>query len=146
MTIVTARKQSLGQDNIFTNVCHSVHKGEGVASQHASQVTWPGGSASGGLHPGWVCIQREFRQVCLRGCRPPPPRDTWDTTGYGQQVGDTHSTGMFSCVILGLILKILRFINIISSHIYLGEEISPWTLFFLIIYSRVNSERMSALC
>ena len=24
------------------------------------------------------------------------PRDTWDTTGYGQQAGGTHPTGMHS--------------------------------------------------
>ena len=28
--IFTARKQSLGQGNVFTRVCHSVHRGEGV--------------------------------------------------------------------------------------------------------------------
>ena len=44
--IVTDRKQS---------VCHSVRGGgvEGVfVSQHASQVTWPGGLHQGGLRPG----------------------------------------------------------------------------------------------
>ena len=29
--------------------------------------------------------------------RPPHPRDTWDTMGYGQQVGGTHPTGMHTC-------------------------------------------------
>ena len=33
---ITARKRSLGQGNIFTPVCHSVHGG--VLSQHALQV------------------------------------------------------------------------------------------------------------
>ena len=28
----------------------------------------------------------------------PPPRDTWNTTGYGQQAGSTHPTGMHSCL------------------------------------------------
>ena len=28
MNLVTARKRSLGQGNIFTPVCHSVHEGE----------------------------------------------------------------------------------------------------------------------
>ena len=54
---------------IFSQVCviPSVHRG--VASQHASQVTWPGGSASEGLPPGasasrqgsasrWECASR----------------------------------------------------------------------------------------
>ena len=26
------------------------------------------------------------------------PRDTWDTTGYGQQAGGTHPTGIYSCL------------------------------------------------
>ena len=34
--LITARKRSLGQGNIFTPVCHSVHRG--VLSQHALQV------------------------------------------------------------------------------------------------------------
>ena len=41
-------KGSMGQGCVFTLVCHSVHGGRGLASQHASQVTRPGGSASGG--------------------------------------------------------------------------------------------------
>ena len=28
--------------------------------------------------------------------------DTWDTTGYGQQAGDTHPIGMYSCLNLHL--------------------------------------------
>ena len=52
--IFTDRKRSLGQGNVFTPVCHSVHGGGG--SLH------PGGSASGGLG------------------RPPPS----DTTRYGK--------------------------------------------------------------
>ena len=44
----------------------------------------PGGSASEG--------------VCIRGGGwIDPPRDTWDTTGYGQQAGGTHRTEMHSC-------------------------------------------------
>ena len=44
-----------------------------------------GGLHPGGLHPGWV------------GQPPPHSRDTWDTTGYGQQAGGTHPTRMYSC-------------------------------------------------
>ena len=36
--LVTAHKRSLGQGNVFTPVCHSVHRGA-LTSQHASQVT-----------------------------------------------------------------------------------------------------------
>ena len=34
-SIITARKRSLGQGNIFAPVCHSVHRGGGSASVHA---------------------------------------------------------------------------------------------------------------
>ena len=44
-----------------------------------------GGLCPGGLHPGWI------RQT-------PPPPDTCDTTGYGQQVGGMHPTAMHSCL------------------------------------------------
>ena len=39
--IITARKRSLGQGNVFTRVCHSVHGG-----------STSGGSTSGGLDQG----------------------------------------------------------------------------------------------
>ena len=70
-----------------------------------------GGSASrvsasrGGLHPEEVCIQGGWAEslVCLRGGLDrggwaDPPRHTWDITGYGQQAGGTHPTGMLSCL------------------------------------------------
>ena len=37
--VFTACKRGLEQGNVFTPVCHSVHRGWGLASQHASQVT-----------------------------------------------------------------------------------------------------------
>ena len=52
-----------------------------------------------------VCILRGwtdspgsvYRGVCItEGLGRFPPPDTWDTTGYGQQVGGMHPTGMFS--------------------------------------------------
>ena len=63
--IITARKRSLGQGDVFTGVCLSTAGEGGLASHYASQVTWPRGSA--------------FRGVC-----PNPPVDRpplWDTTG-----------------------------------------------------------------
>ena len=50
-----------------------------------------GGSASrGDLHPGEGVSSREVGQT-------PPPSDT---TGYNQQAGGTHPTGMYSCFFL----------------------------------------------
>ena len=77
--IFTARKRSLGQGNIFTNICvkNSVHRGGGSAPLHA-------------------------------GIPPPPPRQgsppcAVHAERYGQQVGGMHPTGMQSCQILILI-------------------------------------------
>ena len=66
MTIFTARKQSLGQGNIFTPVCHSVHGGHAWLLWGACMV------ALGGVHgcsrgacmvaPGGACV------VCWGAC------------------------------------------------------------------------------
>ena len=78
--IVTARKRSLGQRNFLLclSFCPQV---EGLASQHASQVTWSAAKGSpskegvhwgvciqGGLDPGEICIKGESasRGVCLQ--------------------------------------------------------------------------------
>ena len=49
-TIVTARKRSLGQGNVFTPVCHSVHRGGHCPSMHHRShgrgVSVQGGSLS----------------------------------------------------------------------------------------------------
>ena len=60
--LVTARKRSLGQGNIFTGVWLSM----GVASKHASQVTWPEGFCIQG-----ICLQ----EVCIQGVGRPLPRN-----------------------------------------------------------------------
>ena len=40
-SITTARKQSLGQGNVFTPVCRSVHRGEGVSVRGVSLEETP---------------------------------------------------------------------------------------------------------
>ena len=91
LKLLPPAKRSLGQGNIFTDVCHSFCSWwAGLTSQHASQVTRPGGlpaegSASirgGGLHLGGLGRA---------------PKDTWNTTGYVQQVAGTHPTIMHCC-------------------------------------------------
>ena len=57
--MITARKRSLRQGNVFTHVCHSAHMGR--------RGLHPGGSAS----KGEVCIQGELGR--------PPFQDTWDS-------------------------------------------------------------------
>ena len=74
--IFIARKRSLGQGNIFTDVCHSVH-GRGVASQRASQG---------------VCIHGRLGRS--------PPQYYWNTTDYRRQTGGTHPTRIHSCFVV----------------------------------------------
>ena len=56
--LVTVHKQSLEQGNIFTSMCHSVHRGEigWLPSMHHRShyqgVCLQGGLHPGGLHPG----------------------------------------------------------------------------------------------
>ena len=81
-SIVTTRKRSLGQGNVFTGICHSfcpqggLHPGGGLHLR---------GCASGGLHPEGVCLQWGLGRPCP------------STTGYNQQAGGTHPTGIHSC-------------------------------------------------
>ena len=58
-------------------------------------IQWGGSASRGrGLHPGsWANSPGLPTGVWAD----PPLRDTWDTTGYGQQAGGTHPTGMYSC-------------------------------------------------
>ena len=75
VSIFTARKWSLGQGNVFTPVCHSVHRG--CVSQHS-----------------WGRPPLQGRHALPR--QTPPPHS--DTTWYSQQVGGTHPTGMHTCL------------------------------------------------
>ena len=65
-SVITARKRSLGQGNIFTPVCHSVHTG--VVSQHALQVISQHALQWGVCYPSMHC--RWYPSMpCSRGGR-----------------------------------------------------------------------------
>ena len=74
------------QGNIFTSICHSIHRGEDwLPSMHHRSHD------QGDLHPVGVCIQVCWEEpppsVCLQmrvWADPPAPKDTWVTMGYGQ--------------------------------------------------------------
>ena len=107
--IFTARKRSLGQGNIFTPVCHSVHGGggwypsmhcrwypsmpcrRGVLSQHALQVVSQHALQQGVCYPRIPCNRGGMRCAPGGGCLVDPPRTA-------TAVGGTHPTGMHSCV------------------------------------------------
>ena len=88
MKLVTARKQSLGQGNIFTPVCHSVYGGgvwfQGYTCSQGDACSW-GTACSGGVPrpggvpgPGRVCSGGvpgpggSGPRVCLLGGGPAP--------------------------------------------------------------------------
>ena len=95
--VITAHKRSLGQGNVFTPVCHSVHGGRRgwLPSMH---------HRSHDQHPGGVLPTEEWSVYkggfCLRGGLP-----TSRGGGVGQippsprtrKVGGTYPTGMLSC-------------------------------------------------
>ena len=59
-----------------------------------------------------VCIQGGsacMRGVYIWGVGEIPPRS--DTTGYGQQVGGTHTTGMYSCLLVSLLISVSGSVN-----------------------------------
>ena len=78
--VFTVCKQSLGQGNVLTCVCHSVHK-EGVGFEACNT-----GEGVCTLMGGWGSACRGVGQT--PSCR---------YVGYGWQTGGTHSTGMLSC-------------------------------------------------
>ena len=107
--LVTARKRSFGQGNVFTLVCHSVHRGRGSAqpprmqTPRIGQTPWmqtPHGWADPpGCRPPWMQTPR-VGQTPLPGCR--PPRGWADTPPYSQQAGGTHPTGIHTCIVMSL--------------------------------------------
>ena len=84
---ITARKRSLGQGNIFTPVCHSVHGG-GSASVHDGIPPFPPDQASPDQSP-------PPKPGTPPRTRHPPGAE--HAGRYGQCAGGTHPTGMQSC-------------------------------------------------
>ena len=86
--------------NIFTSICHSIHRGVGFPACIICHVTWGSASSRGSTSKG---LGRS-------------PQDTWDATGCGQKAGGTHFTGMLSCArCRHLLLSFLPFNHIASS-------------------------------
>ena len=70
--IVTARKRSLEQGNIFTPVCHSVHRGRGLLPGGGLVQ---GGLVRGGSGPGGLCLLQEG--ACSGGVSAPGGVCAW---------------------------------------------------------------------
>ena len=146
--LITARKRSLGQVNIFTPVCHSVHRGvpgqvplPGPGTPHG-QVHPPGpGASSGQVHPPWDQVHPRAGtppqdQVHLHGTRyipletryPPQagtPPGTRYTPGTRYIPGMLGDTGNKRAVRILLECIVVRFFNIKSL---------PYLAFTIILY------------
>ena len=86
MIFITARKQSVGQGNVFTRVCHSVQRG---GSAHRG---------GGGLPPGRSAYGR--RGVCIQGWirRPPPLPESYKwvcSSNFKFQMSWSFSTNLY---------------------------------------------------
>ena len=71
----------LREGNVFTPVCHSVHRERG--STHPTDADPPIECRPPGGRPPYADV--------------PPSRYTWDSTGYSQQAGGTHPIRMHTC-------------------------------------------------
>ena len=92
--IFTARKRSLGQGNIFTPVCHSVHGGGGVClSACWDMPPGPGTTPLGPGTPSGPCTPQHHA-----------PPSTEHAGRYSQCVGGTHPTGLQSCLLKNICL------------------------------------------
>ena len=90
--IFAACKRSLGQDNIFTSICHSVHDWD-----LPNPPPPPPADVDPPLNADPHDAELPPPPMQNTPDADPPPQDTWYTTGYGQQAGGTHPTGMLSC-------------------------------------------------
>ena len=115
LLVITARKRSLGQGNIFAPVYHSVHRGGTWADTPVGRYTPLAGTPPTHTPPGHV--RYTPWQVHPQAGTPPgqvhPPAGTphqqvhppgRNAGRYGQQAGGTHPTGMHSCLISAVLV------------------------------------------
>ena len=87
-SVITARKLSLGQGNVFTVVC--LHRGGRLAPQYASQVTWPTSRGEGSWlpsmhhrsHDQWEGSASRWGRVCSQGEEGLHPKE-WGSASKG---------------------------------------------------------------
>ena len=102
-------QRSCGQGNIFTPVCHSVHRGRGFCLNACWDTTLPGADTSPwSSHPPGTDTplgadttpQEQTPPPGAANPPPPPGADTpprEQTSAYGLRAAGTHPTGMHSC-------------------------------------------------
>ena len=79
--------QKLRQGNVYTPVCHSVHKGEGVSGSHSPGQTSPGQTFP---HGQTLALGRHTPQADIPSADPPPRQTATAADGM-------HPTGIYSC-------------------------------------------------
>ena len=84
---------------MFLHLCVIMFRGR-LASQHASQIKWPGGLPPGGMHPRMSASRGEgVWGLYLEGLHPGGLGRAPTPEKHGiQQASGTHPTGMYSCV------------------------------------------------
>ena len=98
--LLTARKRSLGQGNIFTTVCHSVHGGEGRCIPACIAGGIPACLAEGGLsqHALQEGVVPAAGGLCSGGGGGLlPGGEPGGDPQVATAAGSTHPTGMHSC-------------------------------------------------
>ena len=122
-TFTTARKRSLGQGNVFTPVCHSVHRGKGVCLTPPHPECRPGGEvgqttqADSPLNADSSPLDANSWMQTPLDADPldadPPDADPRMQTPQMQTPLDadppdadgTHPTGMHSCLLFHIVNK-----------------------------------------
>ena len=128
ITVITARKRSLGQGNVFYTCLSFCSQGRGCISQHAMEQgggvyipacngarggVYPACNGQGGVYPSmqWAKGRCVSQNAMRQGGVVWPGGVTGDvcvrgyTPHYGQQAGGMHPAGMLSCVLRIMFLQ-----------------------------------------
>ena len=103
--LITARKRSLGQGNIFTPVCHSVHRG----GMHG--CSWGGGHVwllQGGMH-GCSGGHAWLLPGGMHGCS----WGAWDMTRYRDMINERAVRILLECILVRDTMRSHRLLKLI---------------------------------
>ena len=138
LPIITARKRSLGQGNIFAPVCHSVHRGGVYPSMHPNQVHPLGSYTSSGRYTAWAGTPPDRytppRQVHTSWagtpplCRYTPPGQVRPQTGTflwaGTPPRQVHLPGKYTSPVAGTPL-LVRYAPQTGTFLWAGTTPPP---------------------
>ena len=93
--IFTARKRSLGQGNICTPVCHSVHRGGSVSGCSGGGHVWLLWGGMHGFSRGEMCM---VAPGGMHGCS--REGGAWYTTRYGDTINERAVRILLECILV----------------------------------------------